>query len=218
MSVLLLTLIVVFVGDSWMRKYKGKEATMPPVKTHPVAACDAGEVEKDCLEMAASCRQGGGDPAQMARLDDARKILLSDSSRLRHLMELEFPGAQVACTVTPEFDFFDRVSRIASAASTIPGRRDAVTSPSEEAVLESEIGDLKQSIEETREKIDSCAAKLGETIRELDARWPNVRPAELAQCATEAGFLENWTATLSEASAKLTPIRRSPAKTRRREG
>jgi curved DNA-binding protein CbpA len=74
--------------------------------------------------------KSGGDGGRASRLNEARRVLENPASRLRHLLELEFPGLQSVEKPQPDWDLFSRTGELARFAREVASKRDAAASPS----------------------------------------------------------------------------------------
>lgn len=131
----------------------------------------------------------GGDSSPLVRLNEARGILSSPSSRLRHLLNF-LPGTETG-KFQPDFEMFSKVGLLVRQAEQISAKKEATTEALEKAILEM-LALIAQRLE-----------ALEENIRQLDSRWPGVSPGELAVLAEEISFLEKWKKSLREARTLL---------------
>lgn len=145
----------------------------------------------------------GGVPHPLSRLNEARGILASPSSRLRHLLNFLPPPANPECHFQPDFDLFSSVGDLSRRAEILATKRDQATSPLTAVLAKSEIDTLEKELLPAVERLNGLARALEEKILGLDARWPDVRADELAVLAEEDGFYQNWQRTLREARTRL---------------
>jgi curved DNA-binding protein CbpA len=141
----------------------------------------------------------GGDPAAFARLGEARRVLLSPSLRLRHLLDLEFPGTRIdGALSTSLMDLFATLGPTLQAATEFAHRKEAATTALARAVLASE--EMRQ-----RETLESAARTLADRLEALlqaTPAWDNTAPP-LADWAREAAFLEKWQSQVRHLLSRL---------------
>lgn len=166
---------------------------------------DPSLVEARFRERAASSHpdRNGGDPAALTRLNAARKTLSSEAARLRHLLEITFPALPPEARFSPDFEMFSLVGTLSRAAEALAAKRDLATSSIATALLQQETLTLQSSLQEAAKTLAAKQRDLSEKIRALDARWPDVPAAALAELAENAAFCERWSESLRRAGVRL---------------
>lgn len=166
---------------------------------------DPSLVEARFRERAASSHpdRNGGDATALARLNAARKTLCSEASRLRHLLEITFPAFTPEATFSPDFEMFSLVGGLSQSAEALAAKRDLATSSIAAALLQQETIALQTSLQAAAESLAARQRDLSEKIRALDARWPDVPAADLADLGENAAFCERWSESLRRAGVRL---------------
>ena len=134
--------------------------------------------------------------------------LREPKTRLRHLLELEFPGSIPDAQSVPS-DLLDLFMRIASALAGF-GRTtkklEAANAPLSIALLAGEkvalLGELRTLSEILRQKESS----LLEQLQQLDAQWPEEKQAtleSLARILQQLAFLTKWSDQIRDAILRL---------------
>ena len=166
---------------------------------------DPAAVQSRYLELAPSRHPDrlGGDPAPLTRLNEARRILSSPPARLRHLLDLTFPGAASPTECSPDFELFSLVGNLTSSAESLAEKRERAGSALALALLKSETLALEKSLASASKKMAGLREKIEATIRHANDRWPDVVPQDLARLAGESAFCDRWTESLRRAGVKL---------------
>lgn len=144
-----------------------------------------------------------GDQAPLTRLNEARKILLSDPARLLHLLHLTFPEAPAANSFSPDFEIFSLIGNLEKSTAAFMQKYEQTDSPIAKALLKTEAVALENAVREAGEKIDALGRLVLSKIRDLDSRWPDVTAGELARVAEEAAFFQKWSESLRKSSVSL---------------
>ena len=144
-----------------------------------------------------------GDQAPLTRLNEARRILLSDPDRLLHLLHLTFPEDPAASSFSPDFEIFSLVGNLENSTAEFAQKYGQVDSPIAKALLKTEAVSLDNAVREARDKIDALGRVVFSKIQDLDSRWPDVTPGELARVAGEAAFFQKWSDSLRKSSVRL---------------
>jgi curved DNA-binding protein CbpA len=166
---------------------------------------DPSDVEARFRERAAREHpdRNGGDPSALARLNEARKTLSSDASRLRHLLKITFPGFSPEARFSQDFEMFSLVGGLVRSVEALAAKRDQTTSSIAAALLQQESGTLKTSLKAADKILAARRDNLADEIRSLDARWPDVTASELARLSENATFCEKWSESLRQAGVRL---------------
>jgi len=143
----------------------------------------------------------GGDPLPLARLNEARGILGSAPSRLRHLLALTASPEMAGKIFEPDFGLFAHVGSLAKRAEQISEKR--ASSPLAAAVARAEAASLQKEISQALARIDLQIHALEEKVRSMDAIWPDVAPQDVSLLAEEFSFLEKWRQSLRTARTRL---------------
>lgn len=162
-------------------------------------------VEARFRERAASSHpdRNGGDAAALTRLNAARKTLSSEASRLRHLLEITFPAFTPEPGLSPDFEMFSLVGGLSQSAEALAAKRDLATSSIAAALLQKETVALQTSLQAAAKTLAARQHDLSEKIRAIDAGWPDVPAATLAELAENAAFCEKWSESLRRAGVRL---------------
>lgn len=145
----------------------------------------------------------GGDPAPLARLNEARATLSSPPLRLRHLLDLDAPRGPDAEKFEPDFGLFARVGNLTKQAGELAGKMPVDTPPLAAAVARSGAARLAKEIASALDGISLRTNALEEKIRSFDAAWPDVDRKAVALAAEEFSYLIKWAKSLRSARALL---------------
>jgi len=145
----------------------------------------------------------GGDPLPLTRLNEARRILISNPERLLHLLQLTYPDTRTAPAFSPDFETFALVGNLENSAAAFLLKYEQADSPIAKALLHSDAIALENAFKEAREKIASLSGIAVSKIQALDSRWPDVSAGELSRAAEESAFFQKWSETLRKSSARL---------------
>lgn len=145
----------------------------------------------------------GGDPSPLSRLNEARAILSSHASRLRHLLSLVPDSETPTSHFEPDFELFSSVGMLAGQAEALSLKRDRALSPLTATVLAAQAKLLEKDIGAALERSNRLAHALEEKILALDSRWPDVPAQELLLLAEEATFSQRWQQSLRDARTRL---------------
>jgi curved DNA-binding protein CbpA len=144
-----------------------------------------------------------GDGEKFHLLQDAYKTLREPAARLRHLMELEFPGDDTQSDFAPHAELFMSAGSAVQSAKAVFLRSENTTTALARALLSPEIAaalrQVREAIKSVQHTIDQSTARL----ENFDARWPKVSAAELAALASSFTFISRWMAQLSEWEFRL---------------
>ncbi|MFN0130514.1 MAG: DnaJ family molecular chaperone [Verrucomicrobiales bacterium] len=141
----------------------------------------------------------GGDPIAFARLGEARRLLVTPAPRLRHLLELVYPGTPLAGELPPTLvDHFAILGPTLQVAQQFIRKKETAASALARALLASE--EMRH-----RETLESAAATLANSLAAvLDATrsWDG-HAESLTAWARQAAFLERWQAQVRESLVRL---------------
>ena len=162
---------------------------------------DPKEVKSRHHQMMASSHpdksQGDGDRA--TRLNEARRILEKPATRLRHLLELRFPGFQSNEKPQPDWDLFSRTGEAARLAAQVASTQASATSPLARAVANKQAADVRRKLAALKEELSRHA----ETLEQKTKALPLTNPQALSNLAEEWTFLNRWQSAIHEAAATL---------------
>lgn len=145
----------------------------------------------------------GGDPLPLARLNEARGILAPHPSRLRHLLALVSPAENFPSTFRPDFDLFSLVGTLTRRAEIFHAKREKTSSALAAAVARTEADSLDADITLALDRISLRLGGIEESIRALDAAWPDGTAQQLSELAEEGFFYCKWQHALLEARTIL---------------
>jgi len=162
---------------------------------------EAEEVKSRHHLLMAACHpdksHGDGDRATL--LNAARRILENPATRLRHLLELEFPNFQSTEKPQPDWDLFSRTGEAARLANQVASAVAAATSPLARAVA-------NRQASETRKKLAGLQQELAQRAMDMDQKTkslPLTDPQAISNLAEEWTFLNRWQSVVHEALAAL---------------
>lgn len=166
---------------------------------------DPSAIDSRYLELAALRHPDrcGGNPTPLTRLNEARGILLSDTSRLLHLSKLIYPEIQAEPSFSPDFELFSLVGNLEKSTASFAQKHEQAESPIAKALLKTEAVALEKAVREARKKIENLEKSVAEKIRDLDSRWPDVDANQLARAAEESAFLQRWDESLRKSAVNL---------------
>jgi curved DNA-binding protein CbpA len=144
-----------------------------------------------------------GNDEKFRQLQEAYTILREPATRLRHLMELEFPGFGSPKASAPHAELFLRAGGAVQAAKAAFSRLEKTTTALARALLSSEIAAALRQVREASESIRRTREELMTRLRDLDDRWPEVSAADLAALATSFAFVSRWASQLTEWQFRL---------------
>ena len=141
--------------------------------------------------------QGDGDRA--TRLNEARRILEKPATRLRHLLELGFPGFQSNEKPQPDWDLFSRTGEAARLAAQVASTQASATSPLARAVANKQATDVRRKLATVNEELSRHAETLEQKTKSLDLS----NAQALSNLTEEWTFLNRWQSAIHEAAATL---------------
>ena len=152
-------------------------------------------------QLMATCHpdKSHGDAARATRLNEARRILEKPATRLRHLLELEFPNFESREKPQPDWDLFSRIGEAARLASQLAAAQASAASPLARAVAKTQASEAGRRLSTLRKELDLRAITLEQKTKSLslgDAQ-------SLSNLAEEWAFLNRWQSVIHEALATL---------------
>jgi curved DNA-binding protein CbpA len=146
----------------------------------------------------------GGNDEKFHQLQGAYKILREPGLRLRHLMELEFPGSgSPSGSEPPHAELFLRAGGAIQAAKAALLRLENSSSALTRALLSPEVAAALRQVREASESMRQTREELEGRLEDLDRRWPGVSAVDLSALATSFAFLSRWASQLSEWEFRL---------------
>lgn len=163
------------------------------------------EIKEKYLPLAARYHPdaAGGNDESFRALQQAYKGLLDPAGRVRHLLELKFPGEKPAAGAVPLTGLFMQVGPVLQQAKMVGERWERATSTLSRTLASLEVAEALRKIKAVREAADQMGESLEARLGELDGRWPAVEAAELFRWASEWTFLAKWRTELSEWEFRL---------------
>jgi len=145
----------------------------------------------------------GGSGEAASALNAAYAALRDPAARLRHLLELEWPGtASSAVGIAPELaDLFGKIAALRQAGAALAKKEAAVQSPLARALLVGDRTTHWQELEAVRAVLRGAEAAATEELRAMDAAWETrdeAARAALAALQQRFAFLAKWQAQLRE--------------------
>jgi hypothetical protein len=145
----------------------------------------------------------GGSGDQASALNAAYAILREPATRLRHLLELEWPAApSTTAGIAPELaDLFGKIAALRQAGATLSKKEAAAQSPLARALLAGEQGAHRRELESTLAALVSAEQAARDELRALDAMWDSRDDSTrlpLAALQQRFAFLTKWQAPLRE--------------------
>lgn len=141
--------------------------------------------------------QGDGDRA--TRLNAARRILEKPATRLRHVLELEFPNFQSTQKPQPDWDLFSRTGEAARIATQVTSAVASATSPLARAVATKQAAEIRKKLAALQEELTQRATDMEQKTKSL----PLTDPQTISDLAEEWAFLNRWQSVVHEALAAL---------------
>ena len=144
---------------------------------------------------------GSGDNA--AALNAAYAVLRDPATRLRHLLELEWPDAQSApAGIAPEIaDLFGNIAALRQTGTALAKKEAAAQSPLARALLAGEHAVHRHELETALANLAAAETAALEELRALDAAWDERNETtrnRLAAVQQRFAFLAKWQAQLRE--------------------
>ncbi len=147
----------------------------------------------------------GGDVDKFRFLQEARRVLTSPASRLRHLLELD--GLEPGGNASPPFaDVFMRVGSALQGGERVLRNGEGIQSAIAKAVWRRELVGVLNSVREQRRALVELQDALWQELDDLDARWPGVDPGAVAALASKFGYLARWDSELHAMEFRLAGV------------
>jgi hypothetical protein len=152
-----------------------------------------------------------GGSADFADINRAYQTLADPGARLRHLLDLESPGAISRAQPVPEDIalFFTPVADVCEAVESFLKKQSAAASPLAKALLSTEQFQLQEKLEEIISTLAQKQDSLLTRVKEADILWLNDRAAALRQLPAlwqSFGYISKWLATLRESLFRMASL------------
>jgi DnaJ-class molecular chaperone len=152
-----------------------------------------------------------GASGDFAEINRSYQTLADPAARLRHLLDLEAPGAAArAQTVPAEIaGFFTPVAEARQGVDAFFKRYAAAASPLARALLSTEQYQVQERLEEIIARLQEQQEALLAQVRDTDALWVADRAAALGRLPVlwqSLGYTAKWLATLRESLFRLASL------------
>lgn len=152
-----------------------------------------------------------GATADFSEFNRAYQVLADPAARLRHLLDLESPGAISRTQPVPEdiAVFFAPVAESNQAVEVFLKKHAAASSPLAKALLSTEQYKVQEQIEETISALQRKQDALLTQVREVDDLWLTDRSAALGMLPKlwqSLGYIAKWVTTLRESLFRLASL------------
>ena len=162
---------------------------------------EADEVKSRLHLLMASCHpdKSQGDGNRATRLNVARRILEKPDTRLRHLLELEFPNFQSTQKPQPDWDLFSRTGEAARLATQLAATVASATSPLARAVANNQAAETRKKLVALQKELLQRNAYMEQKTKSL----PVTDPQAISNLAEEWAFLNRWQSVIHKALSTL---------------
>jgi curved DNA-binding protein CbpA len=152
----------------------------------------------------------GGTGEQAAALNAAYAVLRDPASRLRHLLELEWPGAANATVaIAPDLtDLFGKIGALRRVGAELAKKEAAAQSPLARALLAGEQAEHHPQLAATLATLADAESAAFNDLRALDAAWEQRDEStrdHLLALQQRFAFLAKWQAQVREDLFRLGP-------------
>ncbi len=137
--------------------------------------------------------QQGAEEADFARVNQAQAVLREPKTRLRHLLELEYPEIKLSgpSNVPPGLaDWFVSVHGLLRETDGVLTKKAAASTALAKALLARVELATREKVESVLEQLDALHATATEELIAFDALWVGVRPPDAA--VTLQGFYQRF--------------------------
>jgi len=150
----------------------------------------------------------GDDGEKSAALNAAYAVLRDPSSRLKHLLELEWPGPAPSPGAIPPHlgTTFGRIAETRQRGRDLAAKEAAAQSPLARALLAGDRATYRRDLEATVGALAETETAALEDLRQLDALWEQRDEAmrdRLAAAQQHFAYLAKWQAQLREELFRL---------------
>jgi curved DNA-binding protein CbpA len=145
----------------------------------------------------------GGSGENASALNAAYAVLRNPAARLRHLLDLEWPGAAPAqSAIVPALaDLFGKIAELRQAGAALAKKASAAQTPIARALLAGDQAAHRRALEGTLAELAAAETAAYDDLRGIDAQWA-ARDAktrhQLAGLQQRFAFLAKWQAQLRE--------------------
>jgi len=152
-----------------------------------------------------------GESGDFTEINRAYQTLCDPAARLRHLLELESPGAPSRAQPVPGeiAAFFAPVAEASQGVEAFLKKQEAASSPLAKALLSTEQFEVQERLEGAIAALQAKQEDLLARLREADALWLADRPAALTilpDLWQSLGYIAKWLATLRESLFRLASL------------
>ncbi|MEI9894038.1 MAG: hypothetical protein WDN28_09155 [Chthoniobacter sp.] len=145
----------------------------------------------------------GGSGEGASALNAAYAVLRDPAGRLRHLLDLEWPGAAPAAVgIAPALaDLFGKIAALRQTGAALAKKEATAQSPLARALLAGEHAAHRRNLESTLAELASAETAAHDDLRAIDDGWPTrdeTTRAPLAALQQRFAFLAKWQAQLRE--------------------
>jgi len=144
----------------------------------------------------------GGSSDSAAALNAAYAVLRDPATRLRHLLDLEWPDAAAAAGIAPELaDLFGKIASLRQAGATLAKKEAAAQSPLARALLAGDHAAHRGNLESTLATLAAAEAAALDDLRAVDAGWEgrdHITGAQVGVLQQRFAYLAKWQAQLRE--------------------
>jgi len=145
-----------------------------------------------------------GDSGENASaLNAAYTVLRDPASRLRHLLEIEWPGAAPAqAAIAPALaDLFGKIAALRQTGAALAKRASAAQTPLARALLAGDQATHRRELEGTLAELAAAETAAQDDLRSIDAQWAardgDTRD-QVAALQQRFAYLAKWQAQLRE--------------------
>ena len=162
---------------------------------------EAEEVKSRHHLLMAECHpdKSQGDGNRATRLNLARRMLENPATRLRHILELEFPNFQSTRKPQPDWDLFSRTGEVARLATQVASAIASATSPLARAVANNQAAETRKKLAALQEELTQRATDMEQKTKTLSL----TDPQGISNLAEEWTFLNRWQSVIHEALSTL---------------
>lgn len=134
-------------------------------------------------------------------LNEARRTLQNPALRIRHYLDLVFPGHQPSDKPPQDWDFLLRAGQATREGAELAAKKAAASHPLARAALESSVRSQRETLGRLKEDIESRLASAENRLRALPENSPD--PTELRALAEEFAFLRKTLSSVRETLLSL---------------
>jgi curved DNA-binding protein CbpA len=145
----------------------------------------------------------GGSGEQASALNAAYAVLRDPATRLRHLLDLEWPGdASAVAGIAPELaDLFGKIAALRQTGAVLAKAEAAAQSPLARALLAGDQATHRRNLESMLAALASAEAAAQDDLHAIDTGWASRDDAtreQLSALQQRFAYLAKWQAQLRE--------------------